>query len=207
MAFFAALTGSLSHQINNVFAILGELNGLVEDLLSAANEDRAIPRERLGPVVDKIGRNVSRGTEYVKLLNRLSHAANGLLANADLRDVLHLFTGLSARMLELKQVKMILDIASASVPVTTSTFTLIHLLFLCLQVLLEAGPGQGTIQLEVRVESRRPILRLQGTAPVAAGPASESRQDLLDRLVAELGASLRYDGRGDRPCFEITLPA
>lgn len=207
LAFFGAVTTSLSHQINNVFTIVNELNGLVEDLLWSSGEGRPVPPERLKAVAEKIGRNVSRGTEYVRLLNRFAHAADHPVADADLRDLLLLFHALNARFLELKQTQMVFDVPPVAVPVKTSPFTLLHALFVCLRALVEGGGGKGPVHIAARVEDGRPVLGLEGPAPLQGGTVLEGQLDLLGRLAGELGASVLYDGEGERIRFELALPA
>jgi hypothetical protein len=207
LAFFGAVTASLSHQINNVFTIVNELNGLVEDLLFASGEGRPIPPARLKSVAEKIGRNVGRGTEYVRLLNRFAHSADPAEAEADVCEVLLLFEALSARFLDLKQAKMALSLPPEALPATTKPFTLVHALFVCLQSFLEGEGGKGPLRVTARAEEGRPVLRFEGPPLLKGGSALESRLDLLGRLAGELGARAQFDGEGETARFEITLPA
>lgn len=208
LAFFGAIAASLSHQINNVFTIVNELNGLVEDLLYASEGGRPIPPERLKSVAEKIARNVGRGTEYVRLLNRFAHSADHPEADVDLCDMLRLFEALSARFVELKQATMTLGLPPQAVPVRTRPFTLLHALHVCLQALLESEGGRASrLRVTARVEGGRPALRLEGPPPLKGGAGLERRLDLLGRLADELGARALFDGEGETARFEITLPA
>ena len=207
LAFFGAVTASLSHQISNVFTIVNELNGLVEDLLFASGEGRPIPPDRLKSVAEKIGRNVGRGTEYVRLLNRFAHTAGHAEAEVDVCEVLLLFEALSARFLDLKQAKMALSLPPEAVPARTRPFTLLHALFVCLQVFLEGEGERGPLRVAARVEEGRPVLRFEGPPPLKCGTGLEDRLDLLGRLAAELGASAQFDGEGATARFGLALPA
>ena len=207
LAFFGAIAASLSHQINNVFTIVNELNGLVEDLLYASEGGRPIPPERLKAVAEKIGRNVGRGTEYVRLLNRFAHSADHPEADVDLCEVLRLFEALSARFVELKQATLTLGLPPHAVPVRTRPFTLLHALHVCLQALLESQGGRACLRVTARLEGGRPALRLEGPPSLKGGGGLERRLDLLGRLADELGARALFDGEGETARFEITLPA
>jgi hypothetical protein len=207
LAFFGAVTASLSHQINNVFTIVNELNGLVEDLLFASGDGKPIPPERLKSVAEKIGRNVARGTEYVRLLNRFAHAADRPEAEVDMCELLLLFEAISARFLDLRQAKLALGLPPQALPAKTKPFTLLHLLFVCLQTFLEGEGGPGPISVAARAREGRPVLRMEGKPPRMDGTALESRLDLVRRLAGELEAEALFEAQGPDSWFELVLPA
>lgn len=206
LAFFGAVTASLSHQINNVFTIVNELNGLVEDILQASGQSRPIPPDRLKAAAEKIGRNVGRGTEYVRLLNRFAHAADHPEAQADLGETLRLFEGISARFLELNQRGMTLQLPPQPVPVKTAPFTLLHALFVCLRGFLDGGEGKEPIRLAACVQEGRTVVSMEGPAPPDGGSGLERRLDLLGRLANELGSTALYSAQGGIARFELALP-
>ena len=74
LLFFGAIGASLSHEINNVFAIVGELSGLIEDLSGSADEDRKLSADKRASITGRIANQVERGKTYTKQVNSFSHS-------------------------------------------------------------------------------------------------------------------------------------
>ena len=65
-AFFGKISASVSHELNNVLAIIGQTAGLLEDLLDSGPGDEPIPRASLERICSQI-------TEQVGFLNEPLH--------------------------------------------------------------------------------------------------------------------------------------
>jgi CheY-like chemotaxis protein len=75
LKYLGAVTASLSHEINNVLAIVGELAGLIDDLVEGAGGGPLDPA-RLKTIGEKISRHVERGKGQVSTLNRFAHSVD-----------------------------------------------------------------------------------------------------------------------------------
>src|SRR4030067_193492 len=88
LAFFGSITASFSHEINNIMAIIGELAGLMEDLLRVADLGHPPQLERFRRVSERIGTQVKRGEEMIKRLNRFAHTMDEPVKTI---EMIHLF--------------------------------------------------------------------------------------------------------------------
>ncbi len=71
---FGSVTASLSHDLGNVLATMQAAAGLIDDYVVGAAEGELIDVEHLKPVLGRIDRNVTRGFEFVRLLNWIAHS-------------------------------------------------------------------------------------------------------------------------------------
>ena len=69
LAFFGAITASVSHELNNVISIVYQTAGLLNDLLAGAQRGRPISDERLEQIAIRIGEQTERGAAIIKRLN------------------------------------------------------------------------------------------------------------------------------------------
>jgi len=60
LAFFGAITASISHELNNVIAIIDQSAGLLNDLLAGAQYGRPITNEKLERISKKNHYSVSK---------------------------------------------------------------------------------------------------------------------------------------------------
>ena len=104
LRFGGAVGASLSHEINNVLAIVGELNGLLEDLYAFRKKDEAIDPTKLKSVTDRIASEIQRGKHFVKQLNTFAHSVDTPEQEMDLAEVLRRVMNLSARLARLRKV-------------------------------------------------------------------------------------------------------
>ncbi len=85
-AFLAAMTGSATHEVRNVLAIIKESGGLIGDMVHASGERGALDKEKILRAVDRIETQVKRGADLLTNLNRLSHALDHGLVTVDLGE-------------------------------------------------------------------------------------------------------------------------
>lgn len=186
LAFFGAVTASLSHQINNVLTIVNELGGLVSDM-AAATPHPVGHADRLGRIAERIHGNVERGTEYIRVLNRFSHTVDQAIAEIDPAELVQLVAAISQRFAELRQVQLEVQ-ASASPPrLRVRPFHLLHALFVCVQGAL-TSEGAGRVTMSVTGDGASVRFLVAGDGISSDGGDGE-RGQLLAALCEDLGAS------------------
>lgn len=139
--FFGKISAVISHEVKNVLAIINENNGLLEDFLLMARETgKELEPNRLSESASAIGKQVKRADIIIKKMNRFAHSTDEKVMQVDLREELDLFTALTERVVRGKEIR--LQSAGESIPFTTSPFLLLHLLWRCLNYILQsARPG------------------------------------------------------------------
>ena len=124
LQFFGKMSASISHELKNVMAIINENAGLLEDLTDMAGKGMPLNPERLKTAADRIMKQIRRGDDIVKGMNRFAHSVDEPLRQADLNDTLGLMATLSKRFASMRGVTLELEPPSRQVPVVTNPFFL-----------------------------------------------------------------------------------
>ena len=190
LQFYGKMTGSISHEIKNVLAIINENAGLLEDLVLMADQGSAIEPQRLINMSRTVMKQVARADEIVKNMNRLAHSVDDSLKPIDLNDLLKLLVALSDRFASMRGVAVQPKLNESPVKLRTSPFFLMNLLWLCLDFAMDAAGEDKTVELVTpKTESGIQVCfkRLGGLAgaPLKGFPA-EHEKGLCDLLRAEL---------------------
>lgn len=154
LQFFGKMSASISHEIKNVMAIINENAGLLEDLTVMAEKGMPIDPERLKTQAGRIMKQIRRGDDIVKGMNRFAHSVDDPLRQADLNDTLGLMATLSGRFASMRGVTLELEPPSSQVPIITNPFFLQNLIWLCLDFAMgSTGTGKTVALRAERVET------------------------------------------------------
>lgn len=168
LRFSGAVAASLSHEINNVLAIINELSGLMGDFLLAAEKGRPLDPERLKSSVERIAKQIERGKGYVKLLNRFSHTVDDSRMSMDARESFEQVVSICQRFYTLKKVTLQSKVPDSPVVLEGSPFDLQHLIYRCLDAALMASAAGQTVEIRLEPDSQGARLVLAGQDPAAA---------------------------------------
>jgi C4-dicarboxylate-specific signal transduction histidine kinase len=206
LAFFGTVTASLSHEINNVVAIVGELTGLLDDLLYAAEGGRPLNLEKLKDLSARLSKQVKKGETIIKRLNRFAHSVDEPVKQVNIKELLLQILAIAERFAFLKGIKLESQFTDDSVVIETNPFFLQQAVFLCIQLALSAAQKNDVIQIGFSQEKSgiRIFLNgvnLTGTAEVAA------KTDFLSVLMKELGGDFDIaPAHGAAYAIALTIP-
>jgi signal transduction histidine kinase len=190
LQFFGKISASISHELKNVMAIINENAGLLEDLTVMAEKGMPIDPQRLRTQASRIMKQVRRGDDIIKSMNRFAHSVDEPLRQADLNDSLALVCTLSGRFAFMRGVTLELQPPSTQVPIITNPFFLQNLIGLCLDFAMGcAGAGKTVFLKAEKTEGRAKIgfSKLQGLANCETGSfPGERERALLQALKADL---------------------
>jgi len=189
LGFFGAVTASLSHEINNVLAIINELSGLIDDHVQAADQGRPLDPAKLKNTVERIAIQVDRGKNYVIRLNRFAHCVDQPRKVLDARETLEQITTICRRFATLKKVQLLSEVGQQPVELEGSPFDLEHVIFRCIEIALgvSAHDSEVTVELEAADDGARIILI--GRDPGDVSEEVSSKLTLVSRLVERLGGT------------------
>lgn len=211
--FFGKVSAVISHEVKNVLAIINENNGLLEDFVFMARETgRELEPVRVTESAAAIGRQVKRADAIIKKMNRFAHSTDEKVMQVDLGEELGLFTALAERVATGKEIR--LRPAAQSMSFTTSPFHLLHLLWRCLDFILQsARPGT---ELELSVDSTiknsassvQFVLSWQTVDKQKNSEVKGSFPGVLEQALLEaLGGDLHLDRDNGRLEFHIASQA
>lgn len=177
---FGEMSGSLSHEIKNVLAIINEDAGLLGDYGVLAEKGRSLDPGRIKALAGKITEQVRRADRLLKDLNRLAHGLDEPVGPIDLGDSLAFVVSLAGRLASMRGVRLGLESPAGPVTVAANPFILQNLLWSCLNFAIEAA-GEGK-SIGLTAERRDPgalirFTRLEGLAeaPAKAFPSEKER--------------------------------
>ncbi|WP_319468000.1 histidine kinase dimerization/phospho-acceptor domain-containing protein [uncultured Pseudodesulfovibrio sp.] len=136
LQFFGRVSASVSHEIKNVFAVINEAAGLIQDFTLMAERGMPLEPERLKKAADSIQGQVQRGDAIVKNMNAMAHSTDDDLHEINIVETLELTMALATRMADMKQVRLTVgDCEPCSM--TTDKFDLMRLLHSSLAAVIE----------------------------------------------------------------------
>jgi signal transduction histidine kinase len=206
--FFGAIVRSLSHQLANVMAIITELTGLMEDFLDATGEGSPLDPSRIENIVGRIVKQLGRGNDYIKRLNRFGHSVDHPRTIIEAGEILERVVGYSRRFAVLKKMSLTHSRPEADISIEGSPFDLQHVLYRCLDVALSAS-NQGA-ELSVALEAADGGARFTVSGQEAGDDGAEvsSRLTLARQLVEGVGGKLDSATDPGRPLsLVVFLPA
>jgi C4-dicarboxylate-specific signal transduction histidine kinase len=190
LQFFGKMTGSISHEIKNILAIINENAGLLEDLALMLDRGAAIEPQRLKNMSRAVMKQVNRADAIVKNMNRLTHSVDESIKTIDLNDILELLVALSNQFASTRGVAVQPKLKVSSLKLRASPFFLMNLLWLCLDFAMDAAGEDKIVELvSQKTDAGIQVFfkRLGGLAGASLKPfPSEHELGLCDLLSAEL---------------------
>ena len=141
--FFGKVTASVSHEIQNVMAIVKENAGLMEDLIQMAMQsEQDIPVERLVRCLSTIKKQATRGTGLTSNLNGFAHTTDHPILKVDIVDLTRRLIDLTGRLAENVGVQVTIGSNNAPALMTTDPVQFqaaIHLILESLFMTVSSG--------------------------------------------------------------------
>jgi len=199
-AFFGKISASVSHELNNVMAIIGQTAGLLEDLLDVSTDDEPIPRERLENIAGRITEQVTRGTGIVKRFHRFAHSVDDPCVQFEIRPTLENLRGLLQRLADLASVTIETDLDGDTGSITGNPFLLQHAVFTTVQLCLATAPADDTITITAAQRDDQMVIQVEG-------PGDERiPAQVLGDLMQHAGGSMEILHREGRNHFDLAFP-
>jgi signal transduction histidine kinase len=188
--FFGAIARTLSHQLANVMAILTELTGLLEDLLYANGQGTPLDPTRVENVVGRIGKQLERGTSFIKQLNQFGHSVDHPKTALEAGEILERVVGYSRRLATLKKMTLTHSRPDSDIPMDGSPFDLQHVLYRCLDAAMSASTPGAELMIALEAVDGGARFTLSGQEAGEAGEEVSTRLALARQLVEGVGGKL-----------------
>jgi hypothetical protein len=187
--FFGRITANLSHEMNNIITIIGEVSGLLDDLLLLAEKGRPLDTEKLKSLSENIKRQTRRGKALITEMNFLGHSIDDPSRQIDLNLVAGHIGSLARRIAERKG--GVLEVRRFDRPVMAvcSPFDLLQSVFWCLDMVLEAGAVSEPVCVAVSVGGHGPYLSIR-SAGFEHGDRDRATLSHIGMLLTETGGTV-----------------
>ncbi|MBC8278395.1 MAG: HAMP domain-containing histidine kinase [FCB group bacterium] len=204
LAFFGAITASVSHEMNNILSIIDQTNGLLDDLLYGVSQGGEISEQRLRRISDGIANQTQRGVRIVKRLNTFAHSVDDPMREFDAVNLIDNFARLAQRLASLKKVELVTESLGLEVKVKTSPFLLQQALFLLIQRALGCSDEGDTVEIRTMMEESEVIIEVEGS--VFDHQYDSWDAGYMKKIVDLIGAEHYIIEKDDREIYRLALP-
>ena len=204
LRFMGRMTAGMTHEINNVLAVIRETAGLAQDL-AALDVSKASPHgERIIECLQEVQRQIERGAAVTRGLNRFAHSVDHDRETRPVQDLLDLAASLHDRFVRQHQVVLGVSRTPGAASLDADPFLVIEVLSrLIFQALADLGAGKGRVRISADpADTGRPKAvrvwfedQAADSAPAGSGPAAESGVD----PAADLAPAMASSGLSVRP--------
>lgn len=137
LAFMGKITSNVTHELNNVFSIINEYTGMIEDKIYAAMNDSDFDVEKVLYYKEKIQNQIERGKELNKRLNYFSHSADNTIINFELNEALTTLALLLKRFVLMKEMNLLFVPYQKEIRLSANLFATEHHFFIIIFCLLD----------------------------------------------------------------------
>ncbi|NDV18314.1 sensor histidine kinase [Pseudodesulfovibrio sp. JC047] len=149
LQFFGRVSASVSHEIKNVFAVINEAAGLIEDLTVMAERGIPLQPDRLKGVANSIQGQIRRGDTIIKNMNAFAHSTDETVREVNFVEILDLTRALAARLADMRQIRLILGDCEP-VSQLANPFDLMQLLHSSILAAIDSMDADDTLVLSVK---------------------------------------------------------
>ena len=198
LRFFGKATASMSHEIKNALAIIGESAGLIEDLILMSEKGVELKAEKLKQICERVQNQTVRADLIVRRLNTFSHSSDELLKTVDLLELVQLVTSLARRFSSLRGVDLEMIPEAKSVSITTDPFSLENLLWRSLDFATARTDDDKLLHINVTDDPAGGKISISGMkSPMLwPDPAFPGEEEWM--LISHLRASFEAEKQGGR---------
>jgi len=199
-AFFGKISASVSHELNNVLAIIGQTAGLLEDLLDSCPGDEPIPRASLERICNQITEQVERGARTVKRFHRFAHSVDDPRVQFEIKPTLENLHGLLQRQADLARATIQADVGSEPASLTGNPFLFQQAVFMAIQLCLTAAAENDTITVTADRQDECIVVHVEGPGCDGAPPL------VLEDLMRHVGGRMETHVQDGRSRFHLAFP-
>ena len=193
IGFFSAVMASISHELKNRIAIMKEHAGLMRDYSDLAVQGREINTERLGRLGTALSKQVVMADEIIKNMNKMSHSVDDIFRTFDINEILRLSTALAEHTANRHRVNLQFRPSESRITVTTVTFFLMNLIWLCLTALFQIGDKARTVAISAeKRQGDKILIRMQMNGSDLEPEATYAAPSGLDLLAGALNADVEW---------------
>lgn len=208
IAFIERMTAGATHELLNVFAIIREASGLVDDILKLKPGGISSWDDKAREALARIHRQVARGAELSGRLNGFAHGLAGSPTSVELYDAVAGIALLMQHTARIRKVELQTQLAEKS-PVVTAVPLRLHMVLAafidhCLDL---AEPG-GSVTLRTEERDGAVGVLCEPTPPrtkAADDAAASRRRAALEQSAGAAGVGLVCDPVIPSAELELTL--
>ncbi|MFH2092485.1 MAG: hypothetical protein ABIJ31_08990 [Pseudomonadota bacterium] len=158
--FLGIVTASVTHEIQNVFAIIKETSGLMEDFIKM-NQAGGLPdiEDKLAKCLETIKSQAYRGVKLTSGLNGFAHTPDNTLCSINVIESIEKILAVTDRIFKLKNVTVSVIGCNTPCSIVTDPVMFQMAVFSCLECLVDLFNKPDTISMEIKTLENQTALQ------------------------------------------------
>jgi signal transduction histidine kinase len=152
LAFFGRINASISHELKNIFAIISEAAGLLNDLVELSEKGKKIDTGMFKTCSRDIEEEIQRGFATVKEMNAFSHSVDRSLASVSLVNLVNLMINIAGYLSYACKVRITAP-DPADLEILTCPFRLQHIIYQALVFAFKRTGPEGEFRISILTEN------------------------------------------------------
>ncbi len=145
LQFFGSVNASISHELKNIFAIISETAGFLNDLTQLSKQGKKFELSLLENCSNSIAEEIERGFDTIRQMNQFAHSVDHPIKETSIPDTLTLAVKLTGFLSYTKKTQI--DASAADITVLTSPFLLQNLIYRTLCAVYKSMDTKDTLNI------------------------------------------------------------
>ncbi|MFC1520938.1 hypothetical protein ACFL6Y_00875 [Elusimicrobiota bacterium] len=204
LVFFGNVTASMSHELNNVLAVIEQTAGLLEDIAMESNSDQPIKKDEVEKVLKKVSDQTKRGAAIIKRLNAFAHSVDESSREIDVGKIINAVASLAERMADRKRVSLEPRQNREHVTIRNNPFRVQQALYLSIKEAVSAAPEASKVMFSAGKNDSGTRITIESVCD-AGGQAP--KLSFVEMLMVKINGELKSARKGSRFIIELVFPA
>ena len=180
IAFMRKISTTFTHELNNIFSIIYELAGSIEDQLHASINGIDVDSEEFFLFIQKIYKQIDRGTKLSKELNKFLHSADNEVVTFELNSIIKTMIELIQPLVRSKDMTISFDAEPETIPITAKLINLEHIFFIAINLMFDFSKPKTCLLVSIKMNrEQKYYINITGTI------LSESVHDNTSKISIE----------------------
>ncbi len=185
LQFFGSVNASISHELKNIFAIISETAGFLNDLTQLSKQGKKLELSLLENCSNSIAEEIERGFDTIRQMNQFAHSVDDPVKATSIADTLVLAVKLTGFLSYAK--KTHIDDAAKDITVLTSPFLLQNLIYRTLCALYKSVDTKDALKITFHEKNTDTVfLKFSWNTPLAW-------KDFPDREISDMADALKAE--------------
>ncbi|MCF8092368.1 MAG: hypothetical protein K9K21_06490 [Desulfotignum sp.] len=145
LQFFGSVNASISHELKNIFAIISETAGFLNDLTQLSKQGKEFELSLLENCSNSIAEEIERGFDTIRQMNQFAHSVDDPIKETSIADTLTLAVKLTGFLSYTKKTQI--DASGTDITVLTSPFLLQNLIYRTLCAIYKSADTKDTLKI------------------------------------------------------------
>lgn len=178
--FMGTILASVTHDMQNIMAIIKESGALAEDIMGLNNISKLKHGDKLGFALGNIREQVARGRNMMLMLNGFAHAAADHPETSDLVRFTRQIGVLAERMARLRECTLEVDLPDSPIMVRGNALFIMQAVYFSLACLYEVCQAGDRVRITFLGDDKGPLATLRIKADsCAVEPRCADLDDLM----------------------------